>query len=168
MQTKKNSSTPFRICIFLFLSYSFGIETINTFIRSHSSLENHTRFQTKLGKISRFQTKTAQKPYSLGQQIPTVYGSCKGVPPGNRVWSKELNHVMRPTAYRINFKLFSVPKWYNVWRCFLKPHAVKHTLHDLCVHGIMYYSTKSMQNTFTSDKTHHNLKTACNKFFARK
>ena len=39
----KNSSNPFRIRIFLFLSYSFGIETINTFIHSRSSLKNHTR-----------------------------------------------------------------------------------------------------------------------------
>ena len=37
------SSNAFRIRIFLFLSYSFGIETINTFIRSRSSLEKHTR-----------------------------------------------------------------------------------------------------------------------------
>ena len=44
---QKNSPNPFRIRIFLFLSYSFGIETINTFIHSRSSLENHTRFQTK-------------------------------------------------------------------------------------------------------------------------
>ena len=43
-----------------------------TFIHSRSSLENHTRFQTKLGKIyTRFQTKTAQKPYPLGPHIPT-------------------------------------------------------------------------------------------------
>ena len=60
---QKNSSNPFRIRIFLFLSYSFGIETINTFIHSRSSLENHTRFQTKMGKVyTRFQNKTAQKP----------------------------------------------------------------------------------------------------------
>ena len=41
------------------LSYSFGIETANTFIRS---LENHTRFQTKIGKVStRLQTTSAKK-----------------------------------------------------------------------------------------------------------
>ena len=34
------------ICIFLFLSYSFGIEMINTFIDSYSSIKNHTRFQS--------------------------------------------------------------------------------------------------------------------------
>ena len=39
--------------------YSFGIETITTFIHSRGSLENHTRFQTK----------TAQKPYPMGQHI---------------------------------------------------------------------------------------------------
>ena len=57
--------------IFLFLSYSIGTETINTFIHSRSSLENHTRFQTKMGKVyTYFQTKTAQKPYPKGRHIP--------------------------------------------------------------------------------------------------
>ena len=42
---QKNSSNAFR-------SYSFGIETITTFIRSRSSLKNHTRFQTKMGNLS--------------------------------------------------------------------------------------------------------------------
>ena len=33
-------------------------------IHSHSSLENHARFQTEMDKVyTRFQTKTAQKPY---------------------------------------------------------------------------------------------------------
>ena len=70
---KKSSSNSFRIRIFLFLSYSFGIETINTFIHSCSSLENHSRFQTKMGKVyTRFQTKTAQKPHpiAMGRHIP--------------------------------------------------------------------------------------------------
>ena len=66
-----NASNPFRIRIFRFLSYSFGIETINTFIHSRSSPENQTRFQTKMGKVyTRFQTKTAQKPYPMGRHIP--------------------------------------------------------------------------------------------------
>ena len=43
---QKKSSNTFRIRKFLFLSYSIGIETINTFILSRSSLKNHTRFQT--------------------------------------------------------------------------------------------------------------------------
>ena len=50
------------------LSYLFGIETTNKFIHSRSFQENHTRFQTKMGKVyNRFQTKTAQKPYPLGR-----------------------------------------------------------------------------------------------------
>ena len=67
----KHSSKPFRIRIFLLLCYSFGIEAINTFIHSRSSLENHTRFQTKMGKVyTRFHTKTAQKPYPIGRHLP--------------------------------------------------------------------------------------------------
>ena len=42
-----------------FLFYSIIIEKTNTSIQYCSSLVNHTRFQTKMGKIStRFQTKT--------------------------------------------------------------------------------------------------------------
>ena len=68
---QKSSSKPFRIRIFLFLSYSFGIETINRFIHSGSSLENNTRFQTKMDKVyTHFQTKTARKPYPMGRHIP--------------------------------------------------------------------------------------------------
>ena len=43
--SKMTPSSKWPIRIFLYLSYSFGIETINTFIDSRSSLENHTRFQ---------------------------------------------------------------------------------------------------------------------------
>ena len=39
---KKIASNAFHIRIFLFLSYSFGIETINTFKGFLSFLENHT------------------------------------------------------------------------------------------------------------------------------
>ena len=57
--------------LFLFLSYSFGVEKTNTFIGSRGSLENHTRFQTIMFKIyTCFQTKTAQKPYPSGWPIP--------------------------------------------------------------------------------------------------
>ena len=51
------------------------------FIHSRSYLENHTRFQTKMGKVfTRFQTKTARKPFPL-KQMYLVYGLLKGVPP---------------------------------------------------------------------------------------
>ena len=40
-------------------------------IHSHSSLENHARFQTKMDKVyTRSQTKTAQKSYPMGRHIP--------------------------------------------------------------------------------------------------
>ena len=79
---QKNSSNPFRIRIFLFLSYSFGIETINTFIHSRSSLENHTRFQTKMGKVyTRFQTKKPKNPIRWDGTY--LYNLYKGLPPGS-------------------------------------------------------------------------------------
>ena len=56
-----------RLRIFLFLSYSFGIKTITTFIRSCGSLENHTRFRTNMGKVyTFFQTKKDAKTIPLG------------------------------------------------------------------------------------------------------
>ena len=64
---QNNSSNPFRTRISLFLSYSFEIETRNTFIHSRSSLKNHTLFQAKVDKVyTGFQTKTAQKSYPMG------------------------------------------------------------------------------------------------------
>ena len=64
---QKSSSNVFWIRIFLFRSYSFGIEKITPFVNSCSSLENHTRNQTKMVKVyTRFQTKKAQEPYPLG------------------------------------------------------------------------------------------------------
>ena len=53
-QRANKKKNPFGIRIFLFLFFSFGIETINT-QTLRSSLETHTRFQTKTG----------QKPTSL-------------------------------------------------------------------------------------------------------
>ena len=70
-QQPKKFENSISIHIFLFLSYLFGTKTINKFIHSCSSFENHTRFQTKMGEVyTRIQTKTARKPYRLGQHIP--------------------------------------------------------------------------------------------------
>ena len=67
---QKISSNPFQIRILLFLSYSFGIETMNTFIHSRSSFKNHTWFQ--MGKVfTCFQTEMAQKPYPMMRHILT-------------------------------------------------------------------------------------------------
>ena len=46
---------------------------IKKFIQSRSSLKNHTRFQTKMGKVyTRFQTKKAQKPYPMHTYIAYI------------------------------------------------------------------------------------------------
>ena len=47
---ENNSSNAFRIRIFLFHSYLFGIESITTFIRFRT-FENHTRFHTNMGVV---------------------------------------------------------------------------------------------------------------------
>ena len=61
--------------LFLFLSHQLlapvaGKKNKVISFRERSP-DNHTQFQTKMFKIyTRFQTKTAQKPYSLGRHIP--------------------------------------------------------------------------------------------------
>ena len=52
--------------MFLFLSYSFGIETINTFINARGFLENHTRFKTKMGKAYPFSDQNGAKSLADG------------------------------------------------------------------------------------------------------
>ena len=92
---QNNCSNRFRIGIFFFLSCSFGIETINTFVHSRSSVKNHTRFQTKMGEVyTRFQTKTAQKPYHWEWHIPKIYILYKGVPPPSSMLLTTLNSIM--------------------------------------------------------------------------
>ena len=78
------NSKKIGIYIFLCLSYiiSNWDDKYNMYvIHSCSFLKNHTPFQIKMDKVcTRFQTKTVQKPYPMGQHIPHD-GLCKGVPP---------------------------------------------------------------------------------------
>ena len=71
---QKIYSNAFRICIFLFSrSYSFGIETTNTFIHSLSSIENHTRFQTKVGKSIPYPYSDQNGPKSIPFVAAQIY-----------------------------------------------------------------------------------------------
>ena len=63
-----------------FAYFSFFL-IYNTFIHFLSSLENHTRFQTEVGKVYiHFQTETAQKPHPLERHLP--YWLIQGIPTG--------------------------------------------------------------------------------------
>ena len=54
------------------------------FIHHRGSLENYTRFQTKMGKVfNRFQTKTAQKPLVILWGGTYLNGLYKGVAPSS-------------------------------------------------------------------------------------
>ena len=78
--TNKND---FFIRTFLFLSYSFGIGRINTLIQTPSSLENDTRFQTKMGKVCvHFRTKQCKHHTSWGGTYLMAYR--EGVHTGKR------------------------------------------------------------------------------------
>ena len=108
---QKNSLKPFRNRIFFFLSSSFGIETINMFIHSRSSLENHTWFQTKISKIyTHFQTKKVQKPYPPPPPLPGCQAWGLGGIPGN-FWQGCAAHfskswrIFRPDVDRNYFRI---------------------------------------------------------------
>ena len=76
----KDYPNPLRNRTFVFLSYLLGIETITTFIHSSSSLEKHTRFQTKMGKVcTRFRPKRRRNPTLWGGGGTYLYRSYKGV-----------------------------------------------------------------------------------------
>ena len=75
----KNYSNPFRIRIFLFLAYSFGIETINTFI--HSVVPSKTIPDSRpiwAKCIHVFRPKLRKTPPRRGGIY--LYGLYKGVP----------------------------------------------------------------------------------------
>ena len=95
---KKDYSNPFRIHIFLVLSHSFGIETINTFIHSRSSLENQSRFQIKMGKtIPVFRPKRCK--YRTRPGGTYLYSLYRGVPPAGYA-PRWLSTISYPTLTR--------------------------------------------------------------------
>ena len=67
-----------------FVSIHFGTEITNTFIHSRNSIENDTRFQTKMGKMqTRFQTKAAKIYIDISFGGGTyLYALYRGVLPG--------------------------------------------------------------------------------------
>ena len=76
----KNYSNPFRIRIFLFLAYSFGIVTVNTFI--HSVVPSKTIPDSRpiwAKCIPVFRPKRRKTPPRRGGTY--LYGLYKGVPP---------------------------------------------------------------------------------------
>ena len=73
LERKQNSSSnPFRFRIFLCLSYSFGMETINfssvPIVPSKPIPDSRPKWVQCM--YTRFQTKTAQKPYPMVRHIP--------------------------------------------------------------------------------------------------
>ena len=75
----KNWSNLARTLYFGYFSFSIIHFGVKKFIRSRWSLENHTRFQTKMVKIyTRFQTKTKNHTLWGGTYLHSLY---RGVPP---------------------------------------------------------------------------------------
>ena len=109
-----NYSNPFRIRIVVFLSNSFEIETINTFIHSTVPWKTITRIQTKMSKMyTRFRTKTAQEPRGGGYSIYPWVGRC-GVAPHTLTLFKT-NIADFPTRFLIPClrHLINIRAWKN-------------------------------------------------------
>ena len=111
-------------CISFFLPHL----ELKPWIRSYtptSFLENHTRFQTQMGKdYTRFQTKTAQEPYPLGRHIHIwlIYGSTLP-PPGFSLFPKKI----KAWGLYLQASSLSILAWYRekvgMWP--LQMYAVK-------------------------------------------
>ena len=68
---QKNIQIHFEFAYFSFFRYSFGIETINTFIHSVDPPKTIPDSRPKWEKcIPVFRPKTSQKPYPMGRHIP--------------------------------------------------------------------------------------------------
>ena len=81
---QKNSSNPFRIRIFLFLSYSFGIETINTFIHSVVPSKTIPDVRPNAQRVYLFSDQNGAKTYLMRAAHTHLYGLYKGEPPPPR------------------------------------------------------------------------------------
>ena len=103
---QKISSNAFRIRLFPLCSYSFGIEMINTFIHFRSSLENYTRFHTKMEKsVPVFRPKRPKILTLCGGT--NLHGLYKRVPP----------HVQHTLTTAISFSCVSSKE--IGFRCYL-------------------------------------------------
>ena len=98
---QKNYSNPFRIRIFLFLSYSFGIETINTFIHSVVPSKTIPDSRPKWTKcILVFRPKRLKNPTRWDGTY--LYGYIREYPPG-----KEFS-LFSPLIFFFKFKIFAL------------------------------------------------------------
>ena len=78
-----------------------------------SALENHTRFQTKMGKVyTRFQTKTAQKPARWGSTY--LYSLYKGVPTTGQQGCHYLQ-ISHSNSPLITFTMFNYIHYVQEW-----------------------------------------------------
>ena len=135
----KNYSNPFRIRIFLFLAYSFGIETINTFI--HSVVPSKTIPDSRpiwAKCIHVFRPKLRKTPPRRGGIY--LYGLYKGVPqphpPGGQFF--------------IQSRLYCTGPNYSNSKTFLKcpdPQLFKYSCLDCSQSPIFPYSFGNQSNS---------------------
>ena len=106
---QKVSSNAFRIFIFLLRSYSFGFETINTFMISHSSLEKQYPIPDHNGQnavIPIFRPKRTKNHYTLRR---STYLSREYRPGQTINLSTGGDNLLRPCR-QMKCLLFSIPQ----------------------------------------------------------
>ena len=103
---------PFRIRIFLFLPYSFGVETINTFIHSVVPLKTIPDFRPNAQRVYSFSDQNGAKtiPDEGGTHL---YGLYKGEPPPPGPWISSDRAWQEGSKDFFEFK-FSIPGFFWV------------------------------------------------------
>ena len=134
----KNYSNPFRIRIFLFLAYSFGIDTINTFV--HSVVPSKTIPDSRpiwAKCIPVFRPKRRKNPTRWGGIY--LYGLYKGVP-----------HPPTPPVDNSLFRVGCTGPNYSNSKTFLKcpdPQLFKYSCLDCSQSPIFPYSFGNQSNS---------------------
>ena len=114
-----NSSNPFRIRIFLFLSYSSGIETINS--RAPAPIPDQNG-----QSVYPFSDQNGAKPFPMGRHIVSylIYSSYKGVhPPPEQNNGKEM---YKKVCFTCKVAFLLIRLFFAVLQCCLRRLA----LHD--------------------------------------
>ena len=138
----KKLFNPFRIRIFLFVSYSFGIETINTFIHSVVPSKTIPDVRPNAQRVYLFSDQNGAKTYLMRAAHTHLYGLYKGEsPPPSGPWISSDRTWRGWSKDFFEFK-FSIPGFFWVpaypGRVVLRIKSTKHVFKNFAFRVISF------------------------------